>query len=729
MLPGLLAIGATVLAMLAVTAAIVATASLFSASSVMKATLLMGVMTGFFIGATIVTAAAMALGAIIVGTSIFGGGALAVGMSAMVLVVGIMTASVMEIMHILNRFQPSTGFNTTVAAFTDVMRAIGAFSGPLLSSLDTINGHWTEFASTRQRNLETNMRKIKDLIVTMGTQVTGIISAIMSATGNMTPADIEKGKALAGLLQALGPLATSLQPPAGLLDSTFMERLQTPDSIVAKMMLFRQGILQTGRVMVDVVRLVQGQVAAIAGLGWTETSVKGVQVFAAVLEGLGSFAKSLTPSPAMITALSDAASATGSGGWLKGLTNYMNTVIFAIGNSGLIDKIKEAAVGIITAMATLSTSEAEKLKSIAPIIGPIMNAVSAIANVLSANTDGATPTGAGALYNAAVLTANRTLAIKGFIDGIKDVIPSIIDRIAHMNLSTAQASSIKNAAVALKAILESVALLPSMADSFTKNGRADVSDEQKVRDMVSKAATVIYSISASDSGLRQPLQQFATFAEEVSKHKNIVGNVTTLKNVFESVGAIAGSVALVVEKIGTGYTEKIRTMTGFMTNLSDGRDGTAIGFQQALNNLGGLQIPNTVVDVTNRLKAVMDHLGDTANSISRAGGMVSRLETMAAARVPGRMVHAVVDMVNQVNATSTELANAGESIPNANVALRRFSDGVGLTGNQTLTINKRNLTINVPITVTIDGRELQTVLVNTAALPPMGGARRLATQP
>lgn len=735
---GLVAVGAISLAMVGTAWVAVKAMQGFPLTDVAKSVIIMGAMGTFYLAASGIAIAAAAIGAFMILTKGVGAIAILAGLLTLQLIVQASVKGAMGVMREINAFHASPDFAEKAKGFAEVIAAIGSFVGslaPVLSSLapSVIDSIFAS-ASTRERSFT----KLTEFVRMTGTVVKELINQLLVASANLTPEQVERGKAFGTILQAAAGLAQSLQAPAALFGGSGIDEiLNGLETAYAKVELFKQVIRQTGLVLRDLMREVVSMMQSLATTQWNANAAQGVTAITTLLEGFSKVAVALTPKAELVNAISNAISRTGTTRWIESFAQFANTIIHSVVESGMITQIKQVVTGIVGQMAGLSSDQVNRLKAVLPVLSPVMTAISALATTIGeltaqTNTDrNSSPT---QLWNAAVLARTRTQAISTFLVGIRDVIPQIIQKLNNLNLTKQQASSIKTASEGLKAVMEAIAMMPSMFKAMTDQTEQNkgLNTHDRVYQVVSSIGLMLECVAGNNesaNSFRRGLDGF----QKMQLPTGLVAKANTLKNVLEAMKVLPE----VFGSLGAGNTSvdigsRIRGVvggiaTGIMAIASNVSSQGAPSFQEALDRLHSLNLTNEHVTKATRMQALFTSFQGLSDTIAQAGNVTASLEANAAAHTTGRIGQAIIAMVNEVNTFSDELARAGDSVPQANVALRRISGGLGLAGNEVLTIRRNNLNINIPISVTIAGSEMQSMLVNVSRTTTPANAPRLAT--
>jgi hypothetical protein len=137
---------------------------------------------------------------------------------------------------------------------------------------------------------------------------------------------------------------------------------------------------------------------------------------------------------------------------------------------------------------------------------------------------------------------------------------------------------------------------------------------------------------------------------------------------------------------------------------------------ESLNRLSSFTLPTGIVQKTTQLKTVLDNVKTMRDAFSEIQTGVAQEMQEGRVDIVTATVSSIRTWITTLDAAATEIQSAGSSINRINVAMSRIQSGLGLRGQnaEPITIRRRDLTINIPISVTMAGTELQTVLVNVA---------------
>lgn len=219
-----------------------------------------------------------------------------------------------------------------------------------------------------------------------------------------------------------------------------------------------------------------------------------------------------------------------------------------------------------------------------------------------------------------------------------------------------------------------------------------------------------------------------------SDSRDITGKLATIRSVMETVSSIPTAFQSMTSGAAAGadrlqYLQTgLDTVSTFMLRIFDKTSATSSGgaFYTGLQLVAAWKAPEGLSNGVTQLQQASTAISRVAEfSRTLAGTIQSAQET--AERIKGgtvsRIVTSIQQMVTEVNEVSNQLGNV--DVPNINMSLRRMAHDIGLGENGQFVVHRGQFTVNVNVNVTMDSRDLQTTLVQTATKTPVGP--RLAT--
>ena len=155
--------------------------------------------------------------------------------------------------------------------------------------------------------------------------------------------------------------------------------------------------------------------------------------------------------------------------------------------------------------------------------------------------------------------------------------------------------------------------------------------------------------------------------------------------------------------------------------------GTARLLETSLTALAAYHAPNLTVGIQafqGVLFSLNTMLSTSSVSVTDMAANATRMAEQIKANTVAHIGESIQAMVTEVNNIGRSLNNI--NVDNVNVALRTLANDIGLGETRSLTIQRGNFTINVPISVEIKAQDLQTVLVAQSRIVTPG--QRLAIQ-
>ncbi len=720
---GLLFIGGTALAMGAVAIGIVGMVKSFhfSRADIANAGIMMAAISGMFIAATVVVVAGALIGAAVTATGGIGAVVIIAAVAFLALVVEGMVAQGMRIITQINRFHPEPGFEGKVAVFLDVIRTIGAFAGSLGTIVSAaspgILGVVSSaiFGNDPQREMQKTLGGIVNIITAMGDQITRIIAQIMTFASRMTPEQVDRGRIIGETLGAVGSLAQALAGPTELFKNTSgsIFGIQFGSDVTDKLRQFATNIGLMGATLINVMRAVTQMMTAVGPAGATVEQVRAGQMIGSVLSAIGELAQNLMPRRATLEALNGARDFSGA---LTNINTFIRSMLDTIIGSSLLTHIRVFVSTFLRDIGGMTAQQSQRAAQVAPVIAEALKAMVAV-STLVANV---LPT------NVAVTPLNQTAidALLGFTTSFINQITSAVPRIMTTMLSLAnqisptQLRAMKGIAEGISGFLHVVAEIPTLVAGFAgelPHGSAInvVSVAEAVtRTMVTTQLLHRVLENVFDADFIRTIQ----LVSSVSIPRDMTAKMAALKGMFDAIGAIptamqafnnlptnsnnAGIGARVDGVIG-GVSQLVAALTNPTT--SSGLINpflTSAGANYLGARFSAFAIPRGINEKITQAAAFVENLATAGTS------MTSVVRTTAIASIAS----GVAQMVRDVNAISTELANLHPVDISAN--LGRLAHNMGLGQAQEFTVARGRINMTIQNTTTINAGDLEYVLVN-----------------
>lgn len=697
-IPALLAIVGVVYGMVALAELAVDKFKRFTLSDVAKATAMMGAISLMTLAAAGVVAVAAVVGAIV--SNGYGALFAVAGLAFIGLVVAGMVKGTMSIMEEIKKFNPGSGFKEKAEVFVDIIKAVGSFAGSLLGSIAAASPGITGmiassfFGNDPQQEMQKTLGRIVTIIEAMGTQVVRIITTITRFASQMSPAEIERGKALATILESIASLSGAMGPPAALFSDT--SAWFEGSDVTRKLEQFQNTITLMGRTMANLI----GSIGTFLGRlpsGVTEETLKAGKLVAEILGAVGVLAQALMPKPALLVALNGSADFAGA---LSHLGDYSRQLLTTVVGSGVLTSISEFIKGMITQMTGVRAADMEKVKAIAPIIVGSMSAIAQLSTLLGS----VMPTSPGRPINAALVTS-LTDFMKTFLGSIAGVIPRIIhDSLAALEgVNAGQIELFKKFSGAVVSIFDILGRIRTISDAFMENIPSQGNRRGITRNSMQtliQSIDIIGSLTRqvfSNENIKTAIQQIASFQMPrnlSTKLKSVQGLFELLRTIPESLRAIDG-----IRDSGN-VGDKLKGAIEAITSGASGLANLPTTTQTGLNALlaSATTLKSQLMTFTGQLNNLQ--LARTAESA------VTQLQSAQFERVGGGLR----EMVKQINEISEQLNHITPI--NLNTRLKAIATEMGLGARGNFEVRNRNFNINVGFNVTMDARELETALIS-----------------
>jgi len=284
------------------------------------------------------------------------------GMTVLVEIVTKMTDKAIDVINAISKV-PSSGMETKVKAFADILAAIGNLSNSIASGIKSLDFGW--FTSAKDKTKM--MGQFNEILKTMMDGLIGIITIVIAGISKISASKetLEGAKTMAEILGAVGKLAEGMKPPPGLFeaakeayDSTgFMEKalagLNNHARVVGE---------QIGTMITTIAEKLLPAVEKFKG-----TNPESLKALAVVIESVGKVAEAFKPPPGLMDAIKDMdpiSMATA----FDGLSKFFETAGPVI-NSAIAQISKEVPPLINAIAATpMSPAQIDTIKVIGPII-------------------------------------------------------------------------------------------------------------------------------------------------------------------------------------------------------------------------------------------------------------------------------------------------------------------------------------------------------------------------
>jgi hypothetical protein len=335
-------------------------------------------------------------------------------------------------------------------------------------------------------------------------------------------------------------------------------------------------------------------------------------------------------------------------GVVQHMSAFISNTMRAITGSDLFVKIGDLLKSVATSVGDLNPSQAKALQAIAPAIGPIFSTIASIGGIISGlaggrGAGGDTGPAARATPADAGTIFQMTNLVNTFFTRVKDDLPILVNnmRQAFAGVSVREASNLARGMQAMQSLFQVVSSVPQLIQSFRGAGGAGA------------GAGGITSLE--DIGHTMNLLLVALAGGGGNR-----GVVSILQTVVPQVNAVTSTIG-----DPAAFTNKINAVKASFEALS--------------------RIP----DMIRSLSGVTNIATVTEN----VTGQIERVQF-------ARIASVVTDMVSHVNQLSTTIR--GIRPIEIEQGLQRLGDSIGLGSEGEYTIQNRNFTVNVNVTIKLD---------------------------
>lgn len=687
-----------------------------------------------FLAVSLVTLAAMGIGAIIMSTSGLGAIALAAGMTALVAAVAVMGEAAIEIMKKLNEVPMGQGFKEKVDAFTKIMDSITNFGKNIAAILEAVKPSFITLLSGKDDTVE-RIHSVTEMMKAMigqpgGSGIIGIIETItktLQALVSGGPEMLEAAKAFAEILNAMGSLANAMKPPDKLFES--VDSMWTTGEDVHKAI---DKVTQyAGDTAKNVERLINVFVEKVMPLvqgGLNESQLKASAAVGQLLGSVVSIAQAMSPSPNAIEALKDVTGniiAHGDDKNLKpenmqALGAYVTQI--SDGLSKVIPAIISAIEPLLQTMSSwhFSDSDAAATKFIGPLLQQMFIMVQAITAQSSQLAQAKVP----------------NLNVVTFIDKIGDIVPKIFTSINEkmpflfdslkMGIENLQKGtkpeSLKQGIDVFKSLMDIVGMIPGIITSLTGDAKGgDIHGKGfAMAEVINEVAWFFEKIFKSGVGagiapmelisyvLGLPIiKTLAGQKSEIDSLKLLFGLINDVMKVIKDVNSlvsggtqIAGigfKMALIMNEIGWFFEKITKSGVGqgdaplklISDSLADPIIGKIAGQKAALENL-----KKAFGNFTDILKSGSD-LEAISKSMTKDG--------------IGTALIAINDMVTKAQSLNDALGKLPDLKLDAK--LKTLANGMGLGGKFNYEIKAKDVVINMTVKIEMSASDVEKAIV------------------
>ena len=619
-------------------------------SKITKSVLVMGAMGTFFLAASAVVAIAGVIG--LVATAGGGVGALVItaGLAMIAASIAVMTVQGMEIMKAIDKFRPGPGFADKAKIFVEVMKGIGQFTANVAAMIAATTPSFFEFirGSGAERQRET-LKQVENLINALGGQIVRIVDAIRTNVQSLTGSEqqMKSAQIIGDLLSGVSGLANALKPPSEAINEpSFLQGLEG-DSVARRISLMTDYVNEVGNKLSQFVRTVVATVTTELPSGFTEAQAKAAQVIPSILAGVGDMAQALRPSASLLAEMNRGAQFHGV---VQHMSAFIRDTMRTITGSDLFVKIGDLLKSVASSVENLNPEQVKALQAIAPAIGPIFTVIGSIGSIIAglARGQGGGDTGLAARTTPADAGTifQMTELVNTFFTRVKDDLPILVKnmRSAFAEISAKEASSLTRGMRAMQSLFQVVSEVPRFIQSFKGSaGDQGVGQMTTLPDITHTMNLLLLTLTGGEGS------------------KGLISILQTIIPQLKSVGAVIGNPA--------AFSAKLDSMRAVFNTLS--------------------QIPAMIQSIS-RVENIATVTSNVADQIERV--QFARIATV------------VTDMVAHVNQLSATIR--GIRPIEIEQSLQHLGDSIGLGSRGEYTIQNRNFTVNVNVTIKLDNNGL-----------------------
>jgi hypothetical protein len=547
------------------------------------------------------------------------------------------------------------------------------------------------------------------------------------------PGFIEKARAFSSIVQAIGTFASIF---VNILSGTpgFLTSLLTttnPSEEIRKNIGAIKDLIQT--VTLKTQEVFANILQATSNL--TQEQINKARAFGDILTSIGSLFQALKP-PDNLTNVSFFQN-------LAGETASRNISIFETYISNMMSSLQSFARRMTEFVRTLATVNIDQnnhairaFVDITAALGHFATALIPSPQIINAVAQAARTTNSGGWMAGIRDFVNNTLyslVNSNLISAIGNMINSLLAQTS--NLNPTQLRNIQTITPLFTAVFNTLTAIMQATTSITNIPLQNTNDatavgalERAMSERNRMINTIFSQLSTFGPTIVNSLRNVSLSSAE-ARNINVLSGVLT--NVFNSLSSIINTIVNTGSgqnqaQIGQKIHEMFIVYAGLMGKIADPRND----FNIKLNQLATYRVPDGISSNLTRIKNVFTNFNQAMPPLLESNDVISRLNAMPlqlrdeTARTVGEVIREVVGIINS---TSQELSRITPNIPNINVALRSLADNLHLQGTNAITIQRRDLTLNIPVNVIIEARELQTVLVNASNNTPPNQPRIATT--
>lgn len=631
----------------------------FNVQQVENAKKIMDAVGSLFVRASVVLGVATIAGAL----AAFSGGtsalALAAGMAMIASVVTLMVTQSLAIINQVNRLNLGSGFEQKLNAFIRVVQTISGFVNPLISSLTALNPGFFSSALTRLFGGNPEAE-----LQNTFSSLTGVIQTI--------------GREVSRLLKSVSDSLTSIRT--------------VPESTIS--------------------------------------------TYATVIGSVASLASALVPqlqnlrTSASDTVFGDSTAMTQK---LEELRLYVSRVTLAVSEL-LVIVGRQARSFEGTNFTQESLNGARIFVGVLKAVGDLAKSLVPSPEFIRATSEAASRTRSGGWVDGLGRFVNQitnSLITSGLLDRVRDFVQQLGTYFSSFNRT--QLNSLQTSSRIIEPLF---GLVRSIVELIRSNSR------QQTQEGTASLSGLAANLLGFEGQMAFVNRFFETIREQVPLLLTTIGNIQLNRS---QVSAIQTNLNLVKNLIEV--TKQVTDLSTSIGSASQSRGNNSVtmlrgtffslrqvagsisdqGFVDSLNGISRININSRAITANlSSVNRVVTKMGEVTQSLTNIQASMQSAQAIAES-MKGNSVRsvttAIVEMVNTINEVSHEMAKATQNLPNVNVSLRRMADGLGMAGNNSIEIRRRDVVISVPVTVTLKGEELQTTLISVANNTPTGRPR------
>jgi len=471
-IPGMIAIGVIILAMVQTAAVMGILTRLISPTAMLAGASVLDTMANVFMKAGVVITIATLVGAAIVSSAGIAGAFALAGLAAMMVVIEAMAATAVGVMAQLATIKESPAAVLAKSlAFAAIIDAIANMMGKVGDILKAMDFGWTDSAEAKTAQINSVTGMIKELL--NGSDGKGGINAIVrqliESLRVLSPDKIEPLKAFASVMQAIASMMDAVGKSVGGLSSsagTWIDSLRGNkeanikaafDGATAYMGVLLKSIIP----LIDKIKDVAMQLGDVKGLDKSGPAIASIfqaigSLMQAVIPDMSKFKKTMSKSGSYAFASAAATSEGIDSDAVTSLGAYITTVLGAIQNNlgPMITSI--SAVG-----KDLSKLSPEGLKGV-QLVGDIFKTIATLVSALSPSLKDVKPAQVQNVTNSTVQITNTFPDLNETLRGMQKTVPELMKSIIAIVKDVPAGGEFRQKLETFGKILDVVKLIPGM---------------------------------------------------------------------------------------------------------------------------------------------------------------------------------------------------------------------------------------------------------------------------